>query len=516
MARADAKLLAMAPPREGPSRRAVLHGTTALAGLGLAGCGPGLPSIRAGAPVVFLFIDQLRADSLGYAGNPVVRSPNIDKLAADSVRFDTCVTNAPVCRPARVTMMTGRPVADHGIWTNRLEPRPDLPSHVRRMREEGGYHTAVIGKTHLHEGRGHFADHVQRLDRWGFNDAIELPDPQQYWMRSAHSDWLQATTGKGEVDKFARWQDYVQTYTWDQAPPDLAPWNLSTDDHLDSFCGRAAADYLRSYAEDAPLYLQVNFPGPHKPFDPTSEFTAPLDPEDPSLPLPILEAPRPPVSPINLKYQGIKLEDWTEATARKLRVDYYAKIGLVDRALGQVLQALRDTGMYDESWVILMSDHGELLADHMMTGKVLVYEPSIRVPLLIKPPGGRPATSWDDSGTIDLLDVVATILAAGGVDPAGDGDTPLVGRVAEGPEGSAAHRTKPVLFENMEYVGLRTSRYTLGWDLAMGRPVELFDNVEDPEQRTNVVEEPDRRPVLDDLVELLRDRRALPVDNHRR
>lgn len=492
-----------------PTRRDVLGGAAALAALGSTRCA----STLHGRPIVFLFIDQLRADALGASGNPVVHTPNIDALAGEAVRFDTCVTNAPVCRPARVTMMTGQSVESHRIWTNALEPDPrSLSSHVSRLRDEAGYHTMVVGKTHLHDGRGHFDEHIERLRMWGFSDAVELPDPQQHWMRSAHSDFLSRTTPAGEVDKHQRWKDYIQQYVWESLPPDADPWRLSTEDHLDSFCAREASRVIREYGGDAPMYLQVNFPGPHKPFDPTSEFTAALDPWDPAMPLPILEVPQEPVSPMNRTYQTEfgKLEDWTEESARNLRVSYYAKVAMVDRGVGMVLDALRDSGMYDDAWIVLMSDHGELLADHMMTGKVLVYEPAIRVPLIIRPPGG--VSGWVDRGEVDLLDVVSTLLVMGGLEPRGMGDQVLIDRVLEGTEGRSAHAGKTILFENMGYVGLRTAESKFGWDLESGLPVELFDLQLDPEERVNRIEDPGYRTVVSELVGELRARRRLPAD----
>jgi hypothetical protein len=92
--------------------------------------------------VLFLF-DQLRADAIGAAGNGFVRTPNLDRTAASSVRFVQCVTNAPLCRPARITLMTGQPVHRHRFTTNNRVPDPGTtPSHVRRLRDERGYHTA--------------------------------------------------------------------------------------------------------------------------------------------------------------------------------------------------------------------------------------------------------------------------------------------------------------------------------------------------------------------------------------
>lgn len=462
-------------------------------------------------PIVYVYVDQLRWDALGCTGNPVVPSPTIDALAAESARFSACVTNAPSCRPARVSRITGLQVARHGIWENRMWPDPAMQSHVRELAARGGYRTMVIGKTHLHDGLGHFDDHREKLAAWGYHDAVELPDPQQWQLQSAHSDWLTATTPKGQTDKYRRWQDHIRQYTWDSDPPDAPPWSLATEDHLDWFCGRTAADWIRSYAEDAPPYLQLDFPGPHKPFDPTSEFLARIDPLDPRMPLPILEAPRPPLAPLVERWGATKLEAWDEASARRLRQHYYAKIALVDAALAQVMDALRDAGWLDEAWVIFHSDHGELAADHLFTGKVVAWEGAIRVPLLVRPPGGIAA--WEDRGQVDQMDLTATLMSIAGLDPTGFGDRDLKARILGGPDGPLAHATKPVMFENLGSVGLRTEDLKMTWDLALGRPVELYDLRADPQERVNRVGDPGLRTGLDGLVDTLRGLRELPIDH---
>jgi arylsulfatase len=503
------------------TRRDVLAGASALVGggptFGCAGDEPAHPppdtgvTVPTGRTVVYVYVDQLRWDALGATGNPVADTPNLDAFAAEAASFSRCMTNAPSCRAARATMMTGLHVFGHQVWDNFVEPSAALQSHVRRIRDEAGYFAMVIGKTHLHDGFGHFDDFKQRLAAWGFSDAVELPDPQAWRMQSAHSDWLTATTPPGEVDKYQRWQAYIQAYTWDSPPPDAPPTSLGTEDHLDRFCGRAAADFVGAWPDDQPLYLQVCFPGPHKPFDPTSAELARIDANDPAMPQAILALPAEPVAPLVQEVLLDKSEDWTEASVRRLRQHYYAKVSLVDDAIGEVFAALKARGLYDDAWIIVHSDHGELLGDHQLTGKRLGYEGSIRVPLLIRPPGG--IAGWTDDGQVDQMDVTATLLALCGLDPTGFGDRDLSRRVVEGPAGAQAHASKPVMYENLGMVGVRDERYKLGWDLQSGRPVELYDLQEDPEERVNRVLDPAVREPLDGLVATLRSMRPLPVDS---
>jgi choline-sulfatase len=431
----------------------------------------------AGAPIVLFFLDQLRADAIGAAGNTYVRTPHLDALAAQSVVFETCITNAPLCRPARISLLGGQPVGVHRFDDNQRVPRPgSLPSHVAELRD-AGYHTAVVGKTHLHAGIGHLAHHVAELEAWGYRQIIELPDAQMHHLESAHSDWLTATTLPGDLDKHVRWKDFVAHHHPASAPPDAAPWHLDTEDHLDSYCARRAAEVVRA-APDRPLYLQVCFPGPHPPFDPTSEFL----PEPHGLPPPISGPRKGPVSPIEQRYRRAQRR-WTADHVARSRRAYFGKVALVDRGIGHVLAALKETRLDEEAWIILAGDHGELLGDHGLFGKVLPLESSIRIPLLVRPPGGTQGRV--DRGVTELLDVAATVRGIAGLD-AGPWGQRLVDRVLA----PASPAPRSVVFGNLGYLGLRTPELTMTWDARTGAPLEVFDRTVDPHQLENRVDDP--------------------------
>lgn len=439
-----------------------------------------------GAPVVLFFLDQLRADAIGVAGNAYVRTPHIDALAAESVRFETCITNAPLCRPARICLLSGQPVSVHRFDDNQHVPQPgSLPSHVAELRN-AGYHTAVVGKTHLHAGVGHLDHHKSQLEAWGYQQIIELPDAQQHQLRSAHSDWLTATTQPGETDKYVRWKDFVEHHRPRTDPPDTAPWHLGIEDHLDSFCARRAAEVVRARG-DHPLYLQVCFPGPHPPFDPTTEYL----PDPRGLPSPISGPRSGPIAPVEQRYRRAQRR-WTDDAIASSRRAYFGKVALVDHCIGRVLAAVEETHLDEQAWIILTADHGELLGDHGFHGKVLPFESSIRIPLLIRPPGGT--TARVDRGVTELLDVVATIRNIAGFEAPDSWGSSLVDRVLA--PSSISPSPRSIVFENFGYVGLRTPELTMTWDARTGDPLELFDRTIDPHQFENRVDEPRYRDAV--------------------
>jgi len=127
--------------------------------------------------ILLIFPDQHRADTMGCVGNPAAQTPNLDTLASQGVRFGRCISNSPLCMPARVSLIAGQYVSEHGVWNNNSNGDQKGQSHVRNIRD-AGYHTAVVGKTHLYtHGRINTADHKDILQDWGYTDIHELTGP---------------------------------------------------------------------------------------------------------------------------------------------------------------------------------------------------------------------------------------------------------------------------------------------------------------------------------------------------
>ncbi len=500
------------------SRRALLRGGAAL---GIVGCRPALHTdgpkggstgTDTGSPpthlparpnILFVYADQHRADVVSGTGNGVAYTPNIDSLIAAGVAFTNTFTNGPSCRPARFAMMSQRYPTQTGVWDNFQFTAPDSVSHVRRIRDEADYFSMVIGKTHLYDSEVHTDTTISVLQDWGFTDAIEMLGPTEQTIReSRYSDFLTATTPAGEQDKYSRWTNYVDTTGFLSPPPDSEPWLLATSDHQDVFTGTVAADWIRNYNDPRPFYLQLNFPGPHKPFDSTSEFRALFDPTLVNLPPAILQTPVDP-SPLVSAMLAQKEQDWDAESAAFLAHTYYGKVSLVDTALGYVLDALEETGQLANTWIIYHSDHAEMLADHTLTGKVVFYESAIRVPLVIQPPGG--VAPWICTGLTDTLDVIRTIVEIAGLvhnDPLAPGQS-LLAKVLAGPGAADAqvHKSE-ILSSNISSTMIRTATHKLVFDRALNPPTvtDLFDLVADPSELNNVRIDPAYLDIADDLL----------------
>ncbi|MYD98383.1 MAG: sulfatase-like hydrolase/transferase [Gammaproteobacteria bacterium] len=450
--------------------------------------------------IVLFFPDQHRGDAMACSGNPVVQTPNLDRLAGEGVLFDWCCTSSPLCMPARASLITGQPVNVHGVWGNNLVEADRFgPSHVRSIRD-AGYRTAMIGKTHLyanHRNDGHTREHAHKLEDWGYQDIHELRDVVPSERCSCHYADFLAERGRLRV-----YQDYTRLW-WTNAFRGAQPWEdppspLPTEEHIDLYCATQAATWIRDYDAQAPFYLQVCFTGPHTPFDAPPDFRSRYRPED--VAPPILDAPADPVSPqVAEMLKSSRLDAMTEMQARMMVSHYYAKVSLVDHGVGMVLDALADKGILDDTWIVYTSDHGEMLGDHRLKQKKVFYEGALNVPLIVRPPGGvtsgrvRGPARRDD--VADHLDVCATLLEAAGAAPLAESlGRPLV--FAEGEPALSGHNRNYAFSEVESYYSMaRDERYKMTVDSAGRVPVELYDMREDPRELRNLVDDPGHKTV---------------------
>ena len=484
------------------SRRELLASTAATAAVGCVG--PSRPR-----NIVYIYADQHRAPLLGCYGADYVLTPHIDALAAEGLRFDNVFTNSPLCRPARATMMTGLLPAGHNSWSNNwISDRRDA-SHVSRMRS-AGYRTAMYGKAHLDSTRGDTRDEelAARLAAWGFDDTMELlSQPHAAQFGNPYAAELRDSTMPGQTPKDERYRNYIEDwdYVKGNVPPDVAPYNLGLEDHLDVFCGRRAVEYIRERAaEPGPFYLQVNFPGPHSPFDSPTEHRDRY--RDIDLPLPVLGAPANAGDLVEYLHSSKpELQGLTDDQYRFVLMTYLAKISLIDDMVGEIMAALAEEGLLDDTWVVYSSDHGELVGDHELWGKVAMYEGSLRIPLVVRPPGGTQQAST--TALVDQRDITETILAMGGQSGLGGGAS-LLPAVEGRPMSGREHIVAMVEGHFNRGRGLRTAmvrteRYKLVRDLDENENQVLYDLDADPAERENVLGDPSLAHIVTDLEDRL-------------
>jgi len=190
-----------------------------------------------------------------------------------------------------------------------------------------------------------------------------------------------------------------------------------------------------------------------------------------------------------------------------MRVAYYAKMTLIDDWIGNIMAALQEKGMLDDTWVVYCSDHGEMLGDHGLVHKRVFYEGSTRIPCIIRPPSG--IEGWQSAALTDLIDVSATLLDIAGGSPIPESDgCSLMPKTLGGQTAPDANTGKTAVFSEVGGNSMiRDERYKMVIDTQTLRPTELYDMMEDPEERVNRVEDPslktERQYLLDTIEEKL-------------
>ncbi len=360
--------------------------------------------------VLLITLDQFRADCLGVAGHPLVRTPNLDRLAADGVRFTHHFANCAPCGPSRASLLTGLWQMNHRVTSNGAPLADHLPMLPRLLREHGydptlfGYSDTTLDPSTLAADDPRRTSYEQPMS--GFAEGLVLDDDIGPWV-----DWL-ATLG------YETPEDHRLIYEPADVPiPDGrgATWRPSVyaADHTESaFMTSTVLGWLDHPGRtDEPWCAHVSYLRPHPPYlapAPYNDMFDPADVPDPVRhPAPADEAAVHPFMAGALSVVPSPVDDLDQ---RQLQATYYAMIAEVDAQVGRLLDGLDDRGLRDDTIVVLTSDHGEQLGDHWLVEKLGFYEQSYRIPLIIRWPdmAGRPGRSVD--AFTENVDIVPTLL----------------------------------------------------------------------------------------------------------
>lgn len=357
---------------------------------------------RAGTPkdkpnILVILADQHRADCLGCYGNGQVRTPHLDALAADGVRFDSAFCPYPVCTPSRYSLLSGLYVHEHRGWTNRCTLPPGTATFPALLRSSG-YRTAAVGKMHFtptyldigfdrmllaeQDGSGRWDDDYHReLRSLGLADVNDLEDQRSEYRERARPEYW---TSFGAI-----------------------PSNLPEKHHSAEWIGEQALRVLDEWTPEGNL-LMVGFIKPHHPFDPPAEWCGAYTPEAIAVLPGWTSACFPHDLALNKGY--FPHESLSEPALRVVTAYYYATISHIDAQIGRMLDLLKRKGLYGDTLVVYTADHGEYLGyHHLLLKGGYMYDPLVRVPLLLKYPGSERAGSVSNALTSNV-DLAPTIL----------------------------------------------------------------------------------------------------------
>lgn len=336
------------------------------------------------------------------------------------------------------------------------------------------------------EGVGKHAAATIRSEYTDMLEARELYRPYREWMRLR-------SYGRGQIVVDGKPVDRLPMYHTE-------PTSLPEDAYIDSWVGQRTEDWIEHYDRDEPFFQWVGFAGPHDPWDAPGAYLARYAGAD----IGPAKGKQPDTSkPGPLQTFIRAIEDYgqsaglTDDVIRDVRRHYYANVTLIDDRIGRIVAALERKGILGNTWVIYTADHGEMLGDHRMLTKMVFYEPSVRVPLIIRPPGGM--TGIVDGGLVEHVDLAATIRAICNAGPVAESEgAPFVDAFEPG----QPRRPRDVAHsENFGFAMFSDERYKLVVYEDDRAPVQLFDLVADPDEDTNVVDVPQYADVLAAMME---------------
>ncbi|MFH1568681.1 MAG: sulfatase-like hydrolase/transferase [Gemmatimonadota bacterium] len=446
--------------------------------------------------ILLLMTDQQRVDTIRAWGYDHMVTPALDQLVREGVSFRQAYCPGATCVSSRAALFTGMYPHTTGVYS--FDPWAGHRNWVQDL-AEAGYWCASIGKMHL----------TPRDAPGGFHERtiVENPTNKAHARGGADDDWGRFLSHHG----LERPNDRNQTDPHWLSRHQGVPWHLEERFHSDVFIGDAAVAWIRAHRGPRPLFLQVGFTGPHEPWDPLPRHLELYRgrPVPPRVWRPGELEGKPPQHAAHRRLHAetahesvIDLEGATEEQIAAMRRHYYAKVTTVDEQLGRVLVALEERGFLENSLLFFLSDHGELLGDHDMAYKWLMYDPIVHVPMVVRDGrGGRAPrrAGAEVTDLVSLVDVAPTVLAAAGVPV----PTYMEGRSLLGYLEGAFPAPREFVFSEDNYQVMMRSRthklvYYLGQEAG-----ELYDLAADPHELENRWSDPRLAVVKAHLLERL-------------
>ncbi|TXK84940.1 sulfatase-like hydrolase/transferase [Paenibacillus sp. N3.4] len=421
--------------------------------------------------ILFLMSDEHRADTTAFAGNPVIRTPNLDRLAETGVVFTNAYTPSPICIPARQSIMSGQLPETTGCKSYGQDLEPGHMTFARRFAQYG-YATVACGKLH-HMGTDQMQGWMQRI---GSEMQVDLP-------------FLE---GRDEI-ACGKAVKPVGVMKWDQ-PKEVKRAGIGRAPHtvMDAYTVLGATNFIDDYflnpyydreSPDRPLLLKVSLLQPHYPYIADGDkFRYYLNRVKPFEDQEVFDHPF---------LSRLQVRPGVDASERELRravAAYYAMIETVDDHFGTILKALEAAGQNLDDWIIIYtSDHGEMLGEHGVWEKQKFFEGSVRVPLIFRWPkgfdGGRIVAE-----NVNLCDLFATMCELSDIPVPPRLDSRSMVPLLTGSQHAWDNRTISQFGPHHIMIKQDHLKYQYyGPDI----PEVLFDLSRNPEETTNFSSDPD-------------------------
>lgn len=428
--------------------------------------------------ILILMVDQFNGTLFPDGPADFLHAPHLKALAERSVRFANTYTASPLCAPARASFMSGQLPSRTRVYDNAAEFASDIPTYAHHLRA-AGYYTGLSGKMHfvgpdqLHGFEERLTTDIYPADFGWTPDYTKPGERIDWWYHN-----LGSVTGAG-VAEITNQMEY--------------------DDEVAYHATRKLYDLSRKL-DDRPWCLTVSFTHPHDPYVARRKYwdlyedCPALDPKVGALPF----EQQDPHSKRLLEACDHTAFDITDEEVRRARRGYFANISYVDEKIGDILDVLKRTRMDDDTIILFLSDHGDMLGERGLWFKMCFYEGSSRVPLMVAAPGWEPARI---DAPVSTLDVTPTLCGLAGLDMASlkkwtDGEDlsgVIAGTGVRGPvpmEYAAEGSIAPL-------VAIRHGRFKL--TVCQADPPLLFDLNQDPDERVNLADDPEHAAVVRDI-----------------
>lgn len=430
--------------------------------------------------IILIMTDQQRFDTLAAWGYGQMITPHMDRIAAEGVSFRQAYCPGATCIASRAAIFTGMYAHNTGAYS--FHHWGDHRNWVQDL-ADSGYWCVNIGKMHFspRDVPGGFHERV----------IVENPTNMTHAQGGADDDW----------GNYLRFHGQTRPNNRNRTDPDWlskhqgVPWHLEERFHSDVFIGDSAVTWIDTYQGDKPLFLMAGFTGPHEPWDPLPRHLE-LYKDKPMPPRFLKEGEleeKPPQHTTHLEFHAntghesqIDLRGATDPEIAEMKRHYFAKITTVDEQIGRVLDSLEKRGWLENSLLIFCSDHGEMLGDHGLAYKWLMYDPIVHIPLIIRHPGSvdNPSTVTD---LVSLMDLGPTILQAAGI----DAPTYLEGQsLLPYLTGEPIEPREFVFCEDNYQVMMRSQTHKLVYYIGQ-EAGELYDLSADPHELENLWDRPE-------------------------
>ncbi|KRG16378.1 sulfatase [Virgibacillus soli] len=359
--------------------------------------------------ILWITTDQQRFDTLGCYGNKFVHTPNIDKLATSGVLFEQCYSNSTVCTPSRASFLTGRyPRTNRTRQNGQSIPNDEIL--VTKLLAAAGYTCGLAGKLHISACNPSISTTRERRINDGYTEFNWSHHPNRNWASDDYQHWLiekDVQVKKRKVEGMP----YIE-------------YGPEEENHQTTWCAQKAINFIKNNADfENPWLFSVNMFDPHHPFDPPEAYLKRYIDMLDEIPLPNYRENELDEKPIFQQIDhdgayGVKglfpASKMSEKDHKILKAAYWAMVDLIDKQVGRIMNVLEETGQLENTIIIFMSDHGEMLGDHGIYLKgPHFYDPAVKVPFIISYPskirGNRRMKTM-----VELVDIAPTLLEASG------------------------------------------------------------------------------------------------------